>query len=57
MRASIVVQILAIAAIAGLEALAINKGLNGTTFAVATAVIGGIAGYSVKDLRALIAKR
>ena len=57
MRASIVVQILAILAIAGLEALAINKGLNGTTFAVTTAVIGGIAGYNVKNLKPLLRKR
>ena len=57
MRTPILIQMLAIAAIAGMETLAISKGMNGTTFALATAAIGGIAGYKLKDVKSLITKR
>lgn len=41
----LILGITAIVAIAGLEAYAIYKGVNGTLLAAALALIAGIAGY------------
>lgn len=43
--------ILAIICIAGLEAFAMVKGINGAVFGFAVAAIAGLGGYEVKILR------
>ena len=46
-----IVPLIAILSIAGLETVAMCKGINGAAFGVAVAAIGGICGYWVKLLR------
>ena len=44
----ILVVLFAISAIAGIEIIALSKGLNGTALAAALAGVGAIAGYVLK---------
>lgn len=41
---------IAMICIAGLESIALCKGINGTLFALAIAAISGLGGYSIKEL-------
>ncbi|MBA7714629.1 hypothetical protein ES703_123658 [subsurface metagenome] len=43
--------IVAIICIAGLEALAVLKGINGATFGLVVAALAGLGGYELKVLR------
>jgi len=43
--------IIAMVCIAGLEALAIMKGVNGATFGLVIAALAGLGGYEAKILR------
>jgi len=43
--------IVAIVCIAGLEALAMVKGVNGALFGIAIAAISGLGGYQIKIIR------
>jgi len=45
-----VTPILAILAIVGLEALALHKGMHGTSLAISIGAISGLGGYTVKRL-------
>jgi len=51
METSKTVIITAIIALAFLEAVALMKGLNGTMFSVAVAIIAGLAGWSAPQLK------
>ncbi|NVM22858.1 MAG: hypothetical protein HWN68_13885 [Desulfobacterales bacterium] len=42
------ISLAAIGCLAGLETVALLKGVNGTLFSLVAAVIGGIAGYKLK---------
>lgn len=45
----LIVPCVAIVVLGALEALALCKGIDGTLFSSIVAVIGGIAGYTVKS--------
>ncbi len=51
MQDSTMIKLVAISAIALLEAAAIVSGLDGAYFGPAIAVIGGIAGYELRGLQ------
>jgi len=48
---NILVKLVAIFGIIFLDAYAIHQGIDGTMMATAMAIIGGIAGYSLKEYR------
>lgn len=51
MRDKTIISIVAIISILILTALAIYKGINGALFMSSIAIIGGIAGYTFKELK------
>jgi len=44
-----IVSCLAIVVIGALECIALSRGIDGVIFAGSTALIGGIAGYQIKN--------
>lgn len=44
-----IVSIVAISGIVLLESIALLKGINGVLFGTAMSIIGGIAGYTIKN--------
>lgn len=53
----IAVVIIAIAAIAGLEIMAMSKGIDGTMFGIVVAAIAGLGGYEIKLIKDKIVKK
>jgi len=49
MRGNKLISITAIVGIVILEAIALFKGVNGVMLSTALAIIGGIAGYTIKN--------
>lgn len=45
-----IVTLVAILSIAGLEALALHKGIDGQLFSLTLAAIAGIAGFNLRDI-------
>jgi len=48
---------LAILAVCALEALAINKGIDGVYFGLALVAIAGLGGYELRDIVKVVKKR
>lgn len=49
MKTQYKIAVLGILVLAGLEAYALSQGIDGTLFSAATAGIGGIVGYVLKN--------